>query len=141
MVTTTNVLAPSQIQPGMKLRNSKGGNQPPKNSSTAKMATSHILAYSARKNMAKAMPEYSTMCPATISDSPSTTSNGCRLVSASPEMKYTTKIGSRGNQFQDRKVKPLPAAMPVPWLMTMSVMFRLPETISTTTRQKPIAIS
>ena len=37
--------------------------------------------------MAKDMPEYSTMWPATISDSPSTTSKGWRLVSARPEMK------------------------------------------------------
>lgn len=49
--------------------------------------TSHMLAYSARKNIANDMPEYSIMWPATISDSPSTTSNGCRLVSAKPEMK------------------------------------------------------
>ena len=40
--------------------------------------------YSARKNTANAMPEYSTCEPATISDSPSTTSNGWRLVSAIP---------------------------------------------------------
>jgi hypothetical protein len=46
-----------------------------------------MLAYSARKNIAKDMPEYSIMCPATISDSPSTTSKGWRLVSARPEMK------------------------------------------------------
>ena len=45
-----------------------------------------MLAYSARKNIANAMPEYSTMWPATISDSPSTTSNGARLVSAMPEI-------------------------------------------------------
>ena len=46
-----------------------------------------MLAYSARKKMAKAEPEYSTWKPATISDSPSATSNGARLVSATPEMK------------------------------------------------------
>ena len=45
-----------------------------------------MFAYSARKNIAKLMPEYSTMWPATISDSPSTTSNGWRLVSATAEM-------------------------------------------------------
>ena len=54
---------------------------------TARIETSHMLAYSARKNMAKLMPEYSIMWPATISDSPSTTSKGWRLVSARPEMK------------------------------------------------------
>src|SRR6187402_371575 len=121
MVTTTKVLMPSQIQPGIQLRSgaSMGGSQPPRNMVTARMETSHMLAYSARKNIAKLMPEYSIMWPATISDSPSTTSNGWRLVSARPEMKYTTKIGSSGNQFQDRKFSPMLAPMPRPWLMTM----------------------
>ena len=59
-----------------------------------------MFAYSARKNSANAMPEYSTWKPATISDSPSATSNGARLVSATPEMKYTTNSGNSQNQFQ-----------------------------------------
>ena len=46
-----------------------------------------MFVYSARKNIANVMPEYSIMWPATISDSPSTTSNGWRLVSAMPETK------------------------------------------------------
>ena len=46
-----------------------------------------MLAYSVRKNTANGAPEYSTWKPATISDSPSATSNGARLVSATPEMK------------------------------------------------------
>src|SRR4051812_4287915 len=105
------VLMPSQIQPGIQFRTgaSMGGNQPPRNMTTARIETSHMLAYSARKNMAKLMPEYSIMWPATISDSPSTTSNGWRLVSARPEMKYTTKIGSSGSQFHDRKLMPMRA--------------------------------
>src|SRR3954468_18623127 len=109
MVTMAKVLAPSQIQPGIALKNgtSKGDNQPPRNMTTASIETSHMLAYSARKNIAKLMPEYSIMCPATISDSPSTTSNGWRLVSARPEMKYTKKIGSSGSQFHDRKFRPM----------------------------------
>ncbi len=37
--------------------------------------------------MAKAIPEYSTWKPATISDSPSATSNGERLVSATPAIR------------------------------------------------------
>ena len=44
-----------------------------------------MFMYSARKNTANVMPEYSTWKPATISDSPSATSNGWRLVSAMPE--------------------------------------------------------
>ena len=87
--TTKKVLAPSQIQPGIQLNKalSIGGSQPPRNITTARMDTSHMLAYSARKKIAKPMPEYSTMWPATISASPSTTSNGCRLVSATPEIR------------------------------------------------------
>ena len=75
----------------------------------ASAETKIMLAYSAKKNNPKAMPEYSTWKPATISDSPSATSNGARLVSATAAMKYTTNIGSNGNQFQDKK---LPCSMP-----------------------------
>jgi len=91
--------------------------------------------------MAKAMPENSTIWPATISDSPSTTSKGARLVSATPEMKYTTNIGSSGIQFQERKPAPWSANQPRPWARTMSERFRLLEIISTVTRAMPMAIS
>ena len=64
-----------------------GDSQPPRNMITARIDTSHMAAYSARKKVAKPMPEYSTMWPATISASPSTTSNGWRLVSATPEIR------------------------------------------------------
>ena len=50
-------------------------------------------------------------------------------------------MGSSGSQFQDRKVQPALAATPLPCPITMSVRFRLPETISTITKQKPMAIS
>src|SRR3982751_372930 len=66
--------------------NETGASQPPRNITEASAETRMMLAYSARKNIANAMPEYSTMWPATISDSPSTTSNGARLVSAIPEI-------------------------------------------------------
>ena len=100
-----------------------------------------MLAYSAKKNIANDMPEYSIMWPATISDSPSTTSKGWRLVSAKPEMKKTPKIGSSGNQFHEKMPTPMPAKMPLPCSMTICDKFMVPETIKTTTRQKPIAIS
>ena len=45
-----------------------------------------MFAYSARKKSAKPIPAYSTWNPATISDSPSATSKGARLVSATPEI-------------------------------------------------------
>ena len=46
-----------------------------------------MLAYSPRKNSAKVIDEYSTLKPATSSDSPSGRSKGARLVSARVEMK------------------------------------------------------
>ncbi len=92
-----------------------------------------MLAYSARKNSAKAMPEYSTWKPATISLSPSATSNGARLVSASPEMKYTSSSGNSQNQFQA-------SAAPC-WRSMMAPRLRLPEAMSTPTSANPIAIS
>src|SRR5437764_8343208 len=82
-----------------------GACQPPKNITTVSAEISIMFMYSAMKNSAKLMPEYSIMWPATISDSPSTTSNGARLVSATPEMKYTSSIGASGSQFQERKLR------------------------------------
>ena len=64
-----------------------GESHPPKKISAETVETRIMFAYSARKNIANDMPEYSIMWPATISDSPSTTSNGARLVSAMPETK------------------------------------------------------
>ena len=63
MVTTTNVLRPNQIHPGTQLKSklSKGDNHPPKNMMTDNMETKIMFAYSAKKNMAKDMPEYSIM--------------------------------------------------------------------------------
>src|SRR5205085_4161632 len=78
-----------------------GLSQPPKKNTAVNADIRIMLAYSARKNSANAMPEYSTWKPATISDSPSATSKGARLVSATPEMKYTINSGNSQNQFQD----------------------------------------
>ena len=70
-----------------KLTSANGDNQPPININAAKTEINIILAYSARKKIANNIPEYSTRKPATISDSPSATSNGARFVSATPETK------------------------------------------------------
>ena len=56
-------------------------------------------------------------------------------------MKKMMKMGSKGNQFHDKKPQPCSANMPLFCPKTMSDMFKLPDTISTTTKQKPIAIS
>src|SRR5262245_36672875 len=105
------ILAISQKNGGIQWVNalSTGGCQPPKNMTTVSALISSMFMYSARKNIAKLMPEYSIMWPATISDSPSTTSKGARLVSATPDTKYTTSIGSSGSQFHDRKLSPFEA--------------------------------
>src|SRR5688572_6453593 len=112
-----------------------GLSQPPTKKIEVRKLIRIMFAYSARKNSANADPEYSTMWPATISDSPSTTSNGARLVSATPEMKYTTNSGSIGTQNHSRKPE-LPDCA-----ITMSVRLRLPAPTITPTIAKPIAIS
>src|SRR6267142_6606019 len=96
------ILANSHAKGGTALVSalSQGAAQPPRNMMVASADTRIMLAYSPRKNRAKVMPEYSTWNPATISDSPSATSKGARLVSATPEMKYTTNSGNSQNQFQ-----------------------------------------
>src|SRR5919201_5593441 len=106
-----NTFKSSQPVGGMRLKSheSIGDCQPPKNMTAVSVEMRIMFMYSARKNRAKLMPEYSIMWPATISDSPSTTSNGARLVSATPETKYTTSIGASGSQFQERKLMPLDA--------------------------------
>src|SRR3972149_5234284 len=108
-----NTLISSQTKDGIQLNTtlSIGAAQPPKNMIAVRKAMMIMFEYSASMNWAKAMPEYSTMWPATISDSPSTTSKGERLVSATPDTKYTTSIGASGNQFQDRKLRPLSATL------------------------------
>src|SRR5262247_1492970 len=65
----------------------KGACQPPRNNVTANPLTANMPRYSARKKVAYLNPEYSVMCPATISDSPSGTSNGVRFDSTRPETK------------------------------------------------------
>src|SRR5215467_2222705 len=59
-----------------------------------------IATYSPSMNIMYGVEPYSTMNPATSSDSPSTRSNGGRMVSASAEMKNTPNIGSSGSQYQ-----------------------------------------
>src|SRR5213083_406799 len=114
METITNILRSSQPNGGIQLSTTEsiGACQPPKNITAVSALISHMFMYSAMKNSAKVMPEYSIMWPATISDSPSTTSNGARLVSATPLTKYTTSIGASGSQFHDMKLSPRSAKMP-----------------------------
>src|SRR5213596_3745942 len=77
MDTTRKIFANSQRKGGTQFVTalSQGACQPPKNITTVSALIRIMFMYSARKNSAKLIPEYSIMCPATISDSPSTTSN------------------------------------------------------------------
>jgi hypothetical protein len=59
-----------------------------------------ILLYSAKKNKAKPIAEYSTLYPDTNSASASGKSNGCLFVSAKAHIKNKKKIGNKGNAYQ-----------------------------------------
>src|SRR5215831_17895354 len=72
----------------------RGACQPPRNKVTASPLTANIPRYSARKKVAYLNPEYSVMCPATISDSPSGTSKGVRFDSTKPETKNRRKAAA-----------------------------------------------
>src|SRR5215475_14505196 len=102
MKNMKNSFSENQITPGIQLNGgrSTGGSQPPKN---RMVAIAHIVVmatYSPSMNRRYGVDPYSTMKPATSSDSASTRSNGGRFVSASAEMKKTTNIGNSGNQYQ-----------------------------------------
>lgn len=55
--------------------------------------------YSARKNNAKDIEEYSTLYPDTSSDSPSVKSKGALLVSAKHDIKNIIPAGKSGNKY------------------------------------------
>jgi len=98
-ITKINLKA-NQIQPGIQLKitQSKGGIQPPKNKITNNADIKMILEYSAKKNKVKITLEYSTLKPETNSDSASGKSKGTRLVSANILMKNKIQEGNKGKQ-------------------------------------------
>src|SRR5437763_14325101 len=137
MKKTKNALSTNQMTPGIQVNGGYGigGSQPPMNRI---VVIAHMVAsatYSPSMNIMYGVEPYSTMKPATSSDSASTRSNGGRLVSASAEMKNTTNIGNSGSQYQPRK----------PQLVfcdcTMSVMRSEPTQSSTVIMTKPIETS
>lgn len=77
-----------------------GDNQPPKKQIAIITDNHNMLLYSAKKNKAKVIAEYSTLKPATSSASASGKSNGARFVSANSEIKNTTQVGNNGKQNQ-----------------------------------------
>src|SRR4249920_775838 len=77
-----------------------GGSQPPKNRIVSSAHIVTMATYSPSMNSRYWLAEYSTMKPATSSDSASTRSKGGRLVSARADTKKITNIGNSGSQYQ-----------------------------------------
>ena len=96
-----NVLIANQKTPGIheNIDKLKIGCQPPKNKITIKEHIKIILLYSAKKNNAKLIAEYSTLYPDTSSASASGKSKGCLFVSANAHIKKIINIGNNGIQY------------------------------------------
>src|SRR5258707_6315645 len=102
MKKTSDTFATNQITPGIQVKggNPSGDVQPPRNRIVVSAHIVPIATYSPSMNIIYGVEPYSTMKPATSSDSASTRSNGGRFVSASAEMKNTPNIGNSGSQYQ-----------------------------------------
>jgi len=85
---------------GVLIRVVNGNAHPPKKARAEKVDIKIILQYSAKKNIAKIIAEYSTLYPATNSASASGKSKGALFVSANAEIKKIMKIGKRGQTNQ-----------------------------------------
>src|ERR1700751_2192565 len=137
MKNTKVALSTNQTSPGIQVNGAtgNGGSQPPRN---MMVAMAHMVAtatYSPSMNIMYGVEPYSTMKPATSSDSASTRSNGGRLVSASAEMKNTTNIENSGSQYQlNRPNFPFCAA-------TIADRFNEPAHSSTVIMTKPMETS
>jgi len=77
-----------------------GESHPPKKQMAVIIDNHNMLLYSAKKNKANVIAEYSTLKPATSSASASGKSNGDLFVSANTEIKNTTLIGNNGKTYQ-----------------------------------------
>src|SRR4051794_10051952 len=99
-----DTLRTNQITPGIQVKgaNGIGDSQPPRNKIVISAHMVMMATYSPSMNSRYGVEEYSTMKPATSSDSASTRSNGGRFVSAMAEMKKITNIGNSGSQYQPR---------------------------------------
>src|ERR1700726_4461524 len=147
MKNMKNTLRMNQITPGTQVNGTTaiGGSQPPRNRI---VAIAHIVVtatYSPSMNNRYGVEPYSTMKPATSSDSASTRSNGGRLVSAKAEMKNTMNIGNSGNQYQFSIVNHgIPRRLATPelsWESTISARLSDPAHSSTVIITKPMETS
>src|ERR1700754_4579152 len=114
MKNTRQHLMRNQMMPGTQFRIqiSTGGSQPPRKRIVVSEHIRTTAAYSPSMNIMYGDEPYSTMKPATSSDSASGRSKGGRLVSASAEMKNTMNIGKSASQYQSRKDGGRPSIVP-----------------------------
>src|ERR1700691_4327519 len=137
MKKTKDALSTNQTTPGIQVNGGtiSGGSQPPRNRIVIMAHMVQTAAYSPSMNIMYGVEPYSTMKPATSSDSASTRSNGGRLVSAIAEMKKITSIGNSGSQYQlNSPQRPFCAS-------TMAVRLSEPTHSSTVIMTKPIETS
>src|ERR1700759_2678971 len=101
-----NSFSANQITPGTHVNGGSGmgGTPPPRTRIVASAQIVVMATYSPSINKRYGVEPYSTMKPATSSDSASTRSNGGRLVSAHAEASNNTNIGNSGHTYQFRKV-------------------------------------
>src|ERR1043165_2895860 len=137
MKNTKKALPTNQTTPGIQVNGGYGigGSQPPMNRMVVIAHMVAIATYSPSMNIMYGVEPYSTMKPATSSDSASTRSNGGRLVSASAETKNTMNIGNSGSQYQPSRPYGVFCAS------TMSVMRKEPTQSSTVMMTNPIETS
>src|SRR5262245_21423758 len=123
--------------PGIQVKGGtgNGGSQPPRNRTVPSAHNSTTATYSPSMNSIYGVDEYSTMKPATSSDSASSKSKGGRLVSATAETKNTTNIGRSGSQYQPNNPKGLF------WAATMALRLSEPAQSNTVMITKPIETS
>src|SRR5712691_727302 len=137
MKNTSDALSVNQITPGTKVKggNGIGESHPPMNRIVHMAHMVMIATYSPSMNRRYGVEPYSTMKPATSSDSASTRSNGGRFVSASAEMKKMTNMGKSGSQYQPNRRNRVFCAS------TMAVRLSDPTHSSTVMMTKPMETS
>src|SRR5918998_3364069 len=126
-------LSTNQTTPGTQVKggNGIGDSQPPRKRIVPRAHIPMMATYSPSMNIRNGVDEYSTMKPATSSDSASGRSKGGRFVSAIAEMKKITNMGNSGSQYQPSRPRP------VSWARTICDRLREPTIISTVMITKP----
>src|SRR5690348_8636508 len=133
MKNNKQTLPTNHITPGIQVKGGmgNGGSQPPRNRTVPRPHIRTMATYSPSIKSIYGVDEYSTMNPATSSDSASSRSKGGRLVSARAE---TKKIGNMGNRIEK-------ANQPCSCARTIADKFSEPAKSSTVMMTKPIETS